>query len=144
VTGGGDGAVVSTAQRALWTFLGYTLLGPFLAALAVAAAMILAPVLRLAPLLPEGLPPVGAAALATFVWSAIPAALTALALLPTVIRRGSASALMSAAAGIVAFAAANALFPIAQPTILTGLALLAGLVALAVRSVLSGTGILAR
>jgi hypothetical protein len=90
------------------------------------------------------LPPVGAAALATFVWSAIPAALTALALLPTVIRRGSASALMSAAAGIVAFAAANALFPIAQPTILTGLALLAGLVALAVRSVLSGTGILAR
>lgn len=142
MTAGHDRTGVSPTQRALWTFLGYTLVGPFLAALAIAAAMILAPALGLAPLLPDGLPAVGAAALAAFVWSAIPAALTALALLPSVIRRGSTSALMTAAAGVVAFAAATVLFPISYPTMLTMLALLAGLVALAVRSVLLSTGIL--
>ena len=140
--GSEDRASIPPWQRALWTVLGFTLLGPFLAALVVAAILILAPALRLAPLLPEGLPGVGAAALATFVWSAIPAALTAFALLPSVLKRGSASALMTAAAGVVAFAAANALAPVAYPSLLSVLALLGGLAALLVRGALLSAGIL--
>lgn len=140
--GSEDRASIPPWQRALWTVLGFTLLGPFLAALAVAAILILAPVLKLAALLPDGLPPVGAAALSTFVWSAIPAALTALALLPSVLKRGGASALMTAAAGVVAFAAANALAPVAYPSLLSALALLGGLAALLVRGALLSAGIL--
>lgn len=142
MTGGDSGTSVSPWQRALWSFLGFTLVGPFLAALAIVAVLILTPALKLSALLPEVALPIGAAGLATFVWSAVPSALTALALLPSIVKRSTVGATMTAAAAVVAFAAANVVAPVDYPSQLTALALLAGVVSLAVRRLLIAAGIL--
>lgn len=140
--GGQSGAPISSWQRALWSFLGFTLVGPFLAALAIVAVLILAPFLKLAALLPDVALPIGGVGLATFVWSAVPSALTALVLLPSIVKRSTVGATMTASAAVVAFAAANVVAPVAYPSLLTALALLAGVVALAVRRLLVAAGIL--
>lgn len=133
---------ISNLQRALWTFLMLTLVGPFFGALAVAAALILAPVLKLEGLLPAGLPPVGPAAVTVFLWSAIPATLAALALVPMVLRRGTFGWIVAAGAGVVALAAASVLFPIAYPELRTALMVLAGVVAVGLRHMLAAMGII--
>jgi len=127
----------------LWTFLIYTLVGPFFAAVVVAAALALAPPLGLGSLLPNNLPPLGAATITTFVWAVIPAVLVALALSPIALRQDSIGWIVAAVAGAVAFAIAATLFPIGMEGARPYLAFLAGLISLAVRQVLVRAGILA-
>lgn len=129
-------------QRAFWTFLFFTLCGPFFAALAYAAVVILAPPLKLGALLPAGLPSLGEAVAGVFVWSALPAALTALGLVPMVLRRGTFGWVEAAAAGVIAFAAATVIAPFQHDVTLAVLAFCAGLVSLAVRTVLLAVNIL--
>lgn len=132
---------ISNGQRALWTFLLFTLVGPFFAALTVAAALMLAPVFKLAPLLPANLA-VGPAAVTSFIWSAIPATLAAVAVVPMVLRRGTFGWIVAAGAGVVALAAASVLFPIAYPELRTALMVLAGVVAVGLRHMLAAMGII--
>lgn len=132
---------VSNAQRALWSFLLIMLVAPFLAALAVAAVMIVgagAGMVRA----PASVP-VGELALRTYVWSAIPAALAALGLVPLVLRAGTFGSVEAGIAGVLAFAVAHAVapFPIAVPGALAAFGF--GLAMIAVRHLLSGR-ILAR
>lgn len=129
-------AAVGNGQRAFWVFLGFTLVGPFFAALLYAVVALLAPFLKLSALLPPGLPPLGQAAMAIFVWAAVPSALAAVGLIPMVFRRGGFGPIIAAAAGVIAFAAGNALAPIAYQDYLPALAFAAGLVSLGVRSAL--------
>ena len=70
--------MVSNSQRALWTFLIYALVGPFFAALGVVIAIALAWAFSLSSVLPVEVSSIGHAGLATFVWSTLPALLTAL------------------------------------------------------------------
>jgi hypothetical protein len=127
---------VSNGQRALWTFLIYTLVGPFLAALAVALGLLLAPPFGLGALLPENAPAVGDAAMGVFVWSAIPAAIAALALVVVVLLRGSFGWLEAAAAGIAGFMLAILASPGALGNGVPFFAFVAGLVAVGVRQIL--------
>jgi hypothetical protein len=135
---------MGNAQRALWTFLFYALVAPFFAALAVVATVTLASAFGLGDLLPADRPPLGAIGLSAFIWSAVPATLTALALVPMVLRQGGFGWIIAAVAGVLAFAVAMALFPLpsladARPY----LAFLAGLVAVAGREILVRGGIIA-
>lgn len=134
--------VTSNGQRAFWTFLFYTLCGPFFAALTYAGIVILAPPLKLGALLPAGLPPLGPAVASVFVWSALPAALAAIAVIPMVLRRGTFGWVVAAAAGVIAFAAATVIAPLEHRDALPAMAFLAGLVSLGVRAVLLAAGIL--
>lgn len=133
---------MSGAQRALWTFLMYTLVGPFFAAILIAVVLTLAPPLGLGPLLPANVPPVGTAAITTFVWAVIPAVLVALALCPIALRQENVGWIVAAIAGAVAFAICATLFPIGMEGARPNLTFLAGLVSLAVRDVLLRAGVL--
>jgi hypothetical protein len=128
--------MVSNSQRALWTFLIYTLVGPFFGALALVIIIALAPVFGLAGLLPASTPPIGEAGLAAFVWSTLPALLTALILGGVVWRTGSFTWLAAAAVAVIAFAVTAMLLPLALHDARPYLAFLAGLVSFAVRQVL--------
>lgn len=132
----------SNGQRAFWTFLFYTLCGPFFAALTYAIVVLLAPPLKLGALLPDGLPPLGETVAGVFVWSALPSALAAFGLIPMVLRRGRFGWIEAATAGVIAFAAAAALAPFDARGALPALAFMAGLVSLAVRHVLLSANIL--
>lgn len=127
---------VSNGMRALWTFLFYTLVGPFLAALLVVVALLLAPPFGLGALIPTDAPAAGDAAIATFVWSAIPAAIAALALVPLVFFRGSFGWLEAAAAGVLGFCVALFIAPSAAGNAIPFFAFVAGLVSVGVRQVL--------
>ncbi len=133
---------IGNGQKALWTFLAYLLLGPFFASLLVAAAMLLAPPLQLAALLPAGLPPLGVAAAATFVWTVLPAGLAALIVMPIIFRRSQFGWIEAAVAGVVAFAAVAAFSNMPHRDILPVLGFAAGLISLAVRSCLIAGGII--
>lgn len=133
---------VSHGQRALWTFLGFTLVGPFFAGLATAAALLLAPPLGLGALLPDNLPPVGVAAASVFVWAAVPSALAAIGILPIVFKTGTFGALTAAVAGVVAFALATLVVPIPFQEGLPVFAFAAGLVAMLVRFAVLAGGII--
>ena len=131
-------------QRALWTFLIFALVAPFFAALAIAAVVILAPLLGLGDLLPPGLPPLGIVALSTFVWGIVPAVLAGIALAVIVLRQGSVGWIAAAAIGVVAFAIAAIIFPAPELAHLRPyLAFLAGLVAVVLREMLARARILA-
>ena len=130
------------AQRATWTFLMYTLVGPFFAAVFVAAALALAPPLGLGALLPENVPTLGAAAVMTFVWAMIPAVLVALALSPIALRQESIGWFVAAVAGAVAFIISDTLFPVGMESARPYFAFLAGMISIAVREVLVRAGVL--
>jgi hypothetical protein len=134
--------MVSNAQRALWTFLLYALVAPFLAALALVVIIALALVLGVAALLPGGAPSLGEAGLAAFVWSVLPATLTALILAAVVWRTGGISWMAAAAVAVIAFAAAAMLLPLGFNEVRPYLAFLAGLVSIAVRQILIEAGII--
>ncbi len=133
---------VSNGQRAFWVFLGFTLVGPFFAALAVVIVVVLAPVFKFDMLMPSALPPVGEIGLRAFVWSAIPSALAAIAIVPFVLKTGTFSVFVAAASGVIAFTVAALLLPFGYPAMLTVLAILAGLVAIAVRYAMDLGGLL--
>ena len=127
--------MVANGQRALWTFLIYALAGPFFAALALVIVIALAGVFGLSGLLPveAGL---GEAALAAFVWSAVPAVITGLILAGVVWRTGGLTWTVAAAVAVIAFAGAAMLLPLDLHDARPYLAFLAGLVSIAVRQVL--------
>ena len=97
----------SRGQRLLFTFLGCTLVGPFLAGFSVFAMLILARPLQLDGLIPVGVANPGHSALATFVWSAVPSALAAIGLAWPVWNHATFSWLSAAAAGAVGFMLAS-------------------------------------
>ena len=134
---------MSKAQRALWTFLMYALAGPFFAALGVLFVVLFAVVFNLVPLLPGATPPpMGAAALQTFVFAVPPSVATGVALAIVVFRYATFSWVLAAAVGIIAFS----VFSFALPDDLTDarpfMAFLAGIVAIVGRQVLLAIGII--
>jgi hypothetical protein len=126
----------SNSQRALWTFLIYALVGPFFAALALVIIVVLASLFNLSGLLPVEPSGLGEAALAVFVWSALPATVAGLILAVVVWRTGALSWLAAAGVAIIAFAGSALLLPLELHDARPYLALLAGLVSIAVRQVL--------
>lgn len=132
----------SNGQRALYTFLCYSLVGSFLTGFVTFAALILAGPLRLDALVPAGMPNAGAAAIAAFVWSAVPASLSGLALALVVWRKRTFPWIAAAAAGGIAFMLAAIAMPLPAGLALTPLTALAAFIGIAVRSVLAGGGIL--
>lgn len=128
--------MVTNAQRALWTFLIYALAAPFFAAVLVVAFVALARAFGLTSFVPDSVPGIGEAGVAVFVWSAIPAVLTALILGVVVWRTGALSWLAAAAIGVIAFAGAALLLPLELHDARPYLAFLAGVVSISVRQVL--------
>jgi hypothetical protein len=127
--------MVANGQRALWTLLIYALAAPLLAALAVVTVIALAGVFGLSSLLPVEVG-LGRAALAAFVWSAVPAVITGLIVGGVVWRTGGLSWMVAAAVAVIAFAAAAMLLPLDLHDARPYLAFLAGVVSIAVRQVL--------
>lgn len=144
-----DGGI-SNGQRAFWMVLFYMLVGPFFGALAAAMMFTLSLLVGAPPepfasqSLAEAADKIGPVAVASFVWSAIPAALAALGMVMMVIKRGTIGPFVAGAVGVIAFTAAIVVFPFPtggwQPLI----AFVAGLVSLACRQVLVAGGILKR
>jgi hypothetical protein len=128
--------MVSNSQRALWTFLIYALVGPFFAALALVILIASAWIFGLSSLLPDEVTSLGHAGLAAFVWSIVPALLTALVLAAVVWRAGSFTWLVGVVVAVLAFAIAAMLLPLGLDHTRPYLAFLAGVVSLAVRQVL--------
>ncbi|MGD9783455.1 MAG: hypothetical protein AB7E80_02310 [Hyphomicrobiaceae bacterium] len=132
----------SRMQRALFTFLGHALAGPFLAGFVVLAALILAPPLGLGALLPDGLPNPGQAALATFVWAAVPASLAGLALAAVAYLRGGYSWLVAAVAGGLAFTLSAVALTLPSSLALAPLTAFAAFIAIGVRQSLASARII--
>ena len=128
--------MVANGQRALWTFLIYALAGPFFAALALVIVIALAGAFGLSGLLPVEVAGLGEAALAAFVWSAVPAVITGLILAGVVWRTGGLTWTVAAAVAVIAFAGAAMLLPLDLHDSRPYLAFLAGIVSIAVRQVL--------
>lgn len=139
---------MSNAQRALWTFLFYTLVGPFIGALLLSVAIPLALVAGFLPDLADlesggRISFTGWAALYAYVWGAPTAALAALGLLPFVFRGGTFSWIAAAVAGVIAFGVTTIFAPLPVPGTAPYLAFLAGVVSLICWAVLSKMGVLA-
>lgn len=134
--------MVTNAQRALWTFLIYALAGPFLAALAIAAGIAFARGMGVPSLLPPVVPSVGEAGLAAFVWSALPAVVSALVLAGVVWRTGALSWMVAVVVAIIAFAGIAVLLPNELHDARPYLAFFAGIVSLVVRQILIQAGII--
>lgn len=132
----------TNGQRALFTFLGYSLVGAFLGGFAVFAGLILAPLVGLAEHLPADLPNPGLAGMRAFVWSAVPATLAGLALALVVLRQGSFHWLAAAVAGGVAFTVTAIVLPPGAGVPLTALTALAAFVAIGVRQALKSGGVI--
>ena len=128
--------MITNGQRALWTFLFYALVGPFFAALALVIIIALASVFGLSGLLPAELPSLPQVGLAAFVWSTVPAVLTALVLTIVVWRTGDFNWLVAVIVAVIAFAIAAMLLPLDLDHARPYLAFLAGIVATMVRQVL--------
>jgi hypothetical protein len=134
---------MSDMQRALWTFLIYGLLAPFFAALVIAVTLALASAFGLAHLLPDGAGPAGAAAVAAFVWATVPALLTGIVLAAMAWSQGGFTWIAAAAVAVIAFTIAAVIVPMDMENARPYLAFLAGVIAIAVRAVLSRIGVLA-
>lgn len=102
-------------QRALWTLLMFTLVGPFVAAVIVLALTIASGLLGVGPTSLKGLALPGLLAkavewsLSSYVWAALPAALAGGAMALLVLLRGTAPWLAAAAASGIAATALSAL-----------------------------------
>lgn len=126
---------VTHSQRALWSVLITTIAAPFFAALVFLALRLASPISDFA--LPvRGDEALGAAAVAAFVWSALPAVSTAVILLPFVLQTGTYGWLAAATAGVFGFAAGYFVFPFATQASPAYLAFVAGLIALGLRLML--------
>ena len=132
----------STLARAMWVFLGYMLVGPFFAGLAVAIALTVGPVVGMEGWLPEPLPPVGQTAIAAFIWAAIPSALATIVVLPRVLSIGRFGWIDAAAGGVVGFAVVAVLTGTPGRELLPGLAFVAGLVSICVQRAMEAGGII--
>jgi len=132
----------SSLMRAVWVFLGYMLLGPFFAGLAVSAILILFPLLKLGALLPLDLPPLGVVAAGTFLWSAIPAAVAAVIVIGFLLLKGRVGWLVAGVAGVLGFAIASLVLDMPYRDALPSLAFLSGLVSMAVHEALQNAKII--
>ena len=148
---------VSFGQRALWTFLLFTLVGPFFAAILAALYTPVAIWANLAPYaagdhtpfdatnLPDGAGLSGLmaqAALRAFTWAPIAAALAALAVVALLRTRGEAGWALAGAAGVVGFFVANLVAPFGAGDLLPVFALAAGIVAAILHLFLVRIGVL--
>jgi hypothetical protein len=93
-------------------------------------------------LMPEPVTALGEFAVDVFAWSALPATVAALGLSPFVLQHGTYSWLHAAVAGVLAFMAAAIIFPVPAQGALPMLAFVAGLIAIGMRALLIGAGIL--
>lgn len=119
-------------MRLLWTFLFYTLAGPFLAGLlAAAVTIVLGDIARM-----PDVPNPGEFGISVYIWSAIPAAFTALMLLPLVWKRGGFGIAEAGIAGVIAFGVAFILSPLPLGGAMSYAAFSAGLISIAVRQIL--------
>lgn len=130
--------------RAMWVFLGYMLVGPLFAGLAVAVALIVFPIVGMQAWLPDPLPVVGPAAITAYVWAAIPAALAAIVVIPRVLRNGHFGWIEAAAAGVVGFAAVAIVTGSPPREYMAGLSFVAGLVSILVQRAMESGGIIRR
>lgn len=135
---------ISNGQRALWSFLIATLVGPFFAALIVALLTLAAGALQMGPPSLKGIAmtDVGARAagwaLQSYVWAALPAGLAGAAIAAWFSLKGTAPWL-----GVVAFGIASVAVPGLLPNHGTALAFIAALSSLGVWAVLARARILA-
>lgn len=134
----------SNLARAMWVFLGYMLVGPFFAGLAVAIAVAVAPVIGMGAWLPDPMPPVGTAATGAFVWAALPSAFAAIFVIPRVLRDGRFGWVEAAIGGVIGFAAVVFITGTPDRALLPGLAFLAGLVSIGVQQAMESGGIIKR
>jgi hypothetical protein len=130
----------SNSGRALWTFLFYTLAGPFIAGLAAAAAAMagLTDGLSAEPRSP------GEIAMSIYLWSAVPAAFTALIVLPFLWRRGTFGWPEAGIAGVVGFGLGFVLAPLPLGSATVYVAFLAGLISIVVRQILLVGNVISR
>lgn len=132
----------SNGQRAFWTFLITTLVGPFFAALIVALLTLASGALQMGPPSLKGIPfadvgaRAGSWALQTYVWAAMPAASAGAALAAYVTLKGVLPWLAAVVAGVASFGLASVLMPGLLPNHGTALAVIAGLSGLGVWLVL--------
>lgn len=133
---------VGNLARAMWVFLGFMLVGPFFAGLAVAAALMLGPAIGMERWLPDPLPEAGPSAIAAFVWAAIPSALAAIIVIPRVIRIGRFGWIEAAVAGVVGFAAVAILTGAPDRAMLPGLSFIAGLASVGVQRAMEAGGVI--
>jgi hypothetical protein len=111
---------MSKYQRAFWTFLFFTLIGPFLGAIVAAIGAPFLMWANMGPFMAGDHPPfdwsnvpasstliplLGQIAIMSYVWCAIPAAVTALTIVPHILRKGTAGWLESAVGSAVCLAA---------------------------------------
>ena len=144
-------------QRALWIFLFYTLVGPFLAGLLAAAYVPAAIWANLAPYAagdhasfdPTNLPEANGvvqlmaqAGLNTFVWSPVAAGLTGLGVALLAWRRAGIHWGIAGAIGVTAFFVSYVLAPFAAGDMLAFFAFAAGVVAATVTAILRSMKIL--
>jgi hypothetical protein len=128
---------MSNGQRALWTFLMCTLVGPFLVGLVVLLITMASGALQMGPPSLKGIPMAGVAAKAaqwaitSFVWSALPAGLAGAILAAIVSLRGTVDWFIAAAAAIAGFGVASVVAPGLLPNHHSFLAAIAGLVGVA-------------
>ena len=132
----GDTAGGTGRANLLWVFLFYTLAGPLIAGLLVAAATMFAEPLGWTHLTGPGAPTVGQVGITAYMWSAIPAAVTALILMPFARRWGGFGWPLAGMAGVVAFGIAYVLSPVPLGESLPYAAFAAGVVSIIVRQVL--------
>jgi hypothetical protein len=128
---------LSNGQRALWTFLMCTLVGPLLVGLVVLLITLVSGALQMGPPSLKGLPMAAVAAkagqwaLTSFLWSAVPAGLAGAALAAIVSLRGTFDWIVAAAAAIAGFGVASVVAPGLLPNHHSFLAAIAGLVGVA-------------
>lgn len=148
---------MSRGQRALWTFLFFTLVAPFFGAL---VAVIGSPLLMWAnagPFMAADHPPFDWAnvlsdgtlmpllaeiGIRSYVWCALPAALTALTLLPHILRKGTAGWLEAAVGGALCFAAASVVLALPHGGLLVYSCFAAAVAAVLCWAVLRWVGVL--
>jgi len=131
--------ITRNPARLLWTFLFYTLAGPFLAGLLAAGAAIVTGDIMAVPDLPRP----GELAISIYLWSAIPAAIAALILLPFVWTRGRFGLPEAGIAGVIGFGVAFVLSPLPLGGAIAYAAFAAGLISIAVRQILVAGSIIA-
>lgn len=143
-----DQADAGNGQRAFWMFLLFLLVGPFFGGLAGAVLFAVGGLIGIAPepfygkSFTEVAPHITPIGITAFVWSAIPSAFTAIALVPLVLKTGTVGFLMTAAIGVIAFTAAILIVPFPTGGVQPLLAFVAGCIAVASRQVLLQGGIL--
>ncbi len=143
-------------QRALWTFLFFTLLAPFFASVLAAGYTPFAIWANWPPFTagdhtpydPTNIPDsagltalIGQAAIRSYVWAAIPAGLTGAILAILLLSGRSFSWAIAGAAGVIGFMLAYIIFPFPHGGLIAGFSAVAGLVAAAMELLLRRVGV---